>query len=61
MVEAGSKDPALHSIAPAALYDSPRWSLQSTDEQLALVDHFWRQIVMQLDEEFLVLNHFPAP
>src|SRR6266511_1256888 len=38
-----------------------RSSLQPADEQLALVHHFRRQVIVELDEELLVLDHFAAP
>ena len=35
-------------------------ALQPADQQFALVDHLRRQVVVQLDEQLLVLDHFAA-
>src|SRR5690606_15617929 len=38
-----------------------RLPLQPADQELALVDHFRRQVVVQVEEEFLVADDLAAP
>lgn len=34
---------------------------QPADQQLALVNHFWRQTVVQIQEQLFMAEHFLAP
>jgi hypothetical protein len=45
-------------------YLSPRDSeshLQTANQQLPLIDHLWRQAVMQIEEQLFMAQHFLTP
>lgn len=41
--------------------DAGGTKLQATDEEFAFVDHFFRKMVVELDEEFFVVDDFALP
>ena len=45
----------------ATVRERRRGPLQPADQQFALVDHFRRQMVVQIDEQLLVVDDFRAP
>ena len=58
---AHSRNRFLHATSPRRPLSRLWRALQPADQQLALVDHLRRQVIVQVDEQLLVLDHLAAP
>src|SRR5579863_3448602 len=52
---------AVRDVQDLIRFKRSSWCLQAADQQLSLVHHFFRQVVVQLDEQLFVVNHFMFP